>query len=275
MSQFVSIGRFAQLCRLTPRALRLYDELGLLRPARVDEATSYRLYHLDQLDAARRIASLRALGVPLEEIRRSERALTAVLQRHRAALQGQLQVTNERLAEVDRLLREVCMESTTYEVSLRSEVARRVLFVRERVVLPETDGVLRRAMNEVCAFAARANVNVDGAPWCAYEVPDVSDVAPPSADEAVPVDCVVPIATEVSGDDRVRFAVLPACDVAFTRHVGPYSALSEAFQAVARWVADHGFEIDGPLREVYLEHDPGPAERHVVEIVFPVRAASE
>ncbi|HEY6275200.1 MAG TPA: MerR family DNA-binding transcriptional regulator [Streptosporangiaceae bacterium] len=36
--EVLSIGEFARLSRLSPRALRLYDELGLLPPARVDPA---------------------------------------------------------------------------------------------------------------------------------------------------------------------------------------------------------------------------------------------
>jgi protein phosphatase len=38
----MSIGEFARRSRLSPKALRLYDELGLLPPARVDEDSGYR-----------------------------------------------------------------------------------------------------------------------------------------------------------------------------------------------------------------------------------------
>ncbi|MGI5996084.1 MAG: MerR family DNA-binding transcriptional regulator, partial [Saccharomonospora viridis] len=51
----LSIGAFAQACGLTPKALRLYDELGLLTPARVDACTGYRYYERSQLDRARLI----------------------------------------------------------------------------------------------------------------------------------------------------------------------------------------------------------------------------
>jgi protein phosphatase len=40
----LTIGAFAKACRLSPKALRLYDELELLRPARVDPDTGYRYY---------------------------------------------------------------------------------------------------------------------------------------------------------------------------------------------------------------------------------------
>ena len=68
-ADLLTIGRFARLTGLSVGALRHYDELDLLRPARTDPFTSYRLYGRDQLEAARTIVRLRDLEVPLETIR--------------------------------------------------------------------------------------------------------------------------------------------------------------------------------------------------------------
>ncbi|MFE9993717.1 MerR family transcriptional regulator [Streptomyces avermitilis] len=65
----LTIGAFAKACRLSPKALRLYDELDLLRPARVDPDTGYRYYAPEQLERARLVAWLRRLGMPLARIR--------------------------------------------------------------------------------------------------------------------------------------------------------------------------------------------------------------
>ncbi|MFF0728979.1 MerR family transcriptional regulator [Streptomyces sp. NPDC004134] len=65
----LTIGAFARAARLSPKALRLYDELGLLTPARVDPVTGYRLYAPGQLEQARLVAWLRRLGMPLARIR--------------------------------------------------------------------------------------------------------------------------------------------------------------------------------------------------------------
>ncbi|GIF06745.1 MerR family transcriptional regulator [Actinoplanes siamensis] len=64
----LSISEFARITRLSPRALRLYDKFGLLRPAAVDESSGYRSYAEGQLDRARLIAWLRRLGMPLARI---------------------------------------------------------------------------------------------------------------------------------------------------------------------------------------------------------------
>ncbi|WP_406371535.1 MerR family transcriptional regulator [Streptomyces sp. NBC_00647] len=68
--EMLTIGAFARASRLSPKALRLYDELELLRPARVDPETGYRYYAVGQLEQARLVAWLRRLGMPLARIRR-------------------------------------------------------------------------------------------------------------------------------------------------------------------------------------------------------------
>lgn len=63
-----TIGDFARESGLTPKALRLYDDLGLLRPAEVDPGSGYRRYAPAQLAQARLVATLRLVGMPLARI---------------------------------------------------------------------------------------------------------------------------------------------------------------------------------------------------------------
>lgn len=60
----LSIGEFARMSGLTPKALRLYDELDLVAPERVDPFNGYRWYAHEQLDQARLVARLRLIGMP-------------------------------------------------------------------------------------------------------------------------------------------------------------------------------------------------------------------
>ena len=65
----LKIGEFSKLTRLTVKALRFYEEKGLLLPARVDPWTGYRYYDGTQLETAARIKALRQLDFSLEQIR--------------------------------------------------------------------------------------------------------------------------------------------------------------------------------------------------------------
>jgi DNA-binding transcriptional MerR regulator len=85
----MQIGRFARLTGLTVRALRHYDELGLLRPAGVDPESGYRSYEPEQAERAETIRMLRQLEVPLDDIAR-------VLDSDDPALQKRLLVDRQR-----------------------------------------------------------------------------------------------------------------------------------------------------------------------------------
>ncbi|MET9956937.1 MerR family transcriptional regulator [Streptomyces sp. NPDC006339] len=66
----LTIGDFARASRLSAKALRRYDELGLLPPARVDPFTGYRYYTEEQVERARLVGWLRRIGMPLAEVGR-------------------------------------------------------------------------------------------------------------------------------------------------------------------------------------------------------------
>ena len=92
----IGIGQMSRHSGLTVKALRYYDRVGLLRPALVDEATGFRYYSPDQNSAARLVGRLRALDVPLDDIRRcldspdQPELLDEVLRVHRTRLESRV-----------------------------------------------------------------------------------------------------------------------------------------------------------------------------------------
>ena len=63
------VGELARRTGLSVRALHHYDEIGLLEPSLRTEA-GHRLYGGDDVSRLQQIQSLRAMGIPLDEIRR-------------------------------------------------------------------------------------------------------------------------------------------------------------------------------------------------------------
>jgi DNA-binding transcriptional MerR regulator len=101
----LSVGAFARRAGLTAKALRHYDRIGLLEPARVDQ-DGYRWYSPRQLPAARRIAALRAVDVPLDDVRRTladESAVGDVLAVQRRRLEARLARVQRQLHHLDHL----------------------------------------------------------------------------------------------------------------------------------------------------------------------------
>ena len=66
--RLLSIGQLARESGLSASALRFYDREGVLVPADVDPVTGYRRYAVAQVRAARLLASLRRVGMPLPEV---------------------------------------------------------------------------------------------------------------------------------------------------------------------------------------------------------------
>ncbi|MEN3613461.1 MerR family transcriptional regulator [Plantactinospora sp. ZYX-F-223] len=69
--RLLGIGEMARASGLSISALRFYDGAGVLAPASVDPGTGYRRYAQRQLPAARLLAGLRRIGMPLAEITRA------------------------------------------------------------------------------------------------------------------------------------------------------------------------------------------------------------
>lgn len=64
----MTIGSFSMLTGLSIATLRHYDEIALLRPAEVDQQTSYRRYASGQVDVGRRVRLLRAAELSTDQI---------------------------------------------------------------------------------------------------------------------------------------------------------------------------------------------------------------
>lgn len=80
-----TVNKLSKLSGVSPRTLRYYDQIGLLKPLRVLES-GYRVYGGEQVDALQQILFYRELGVGLEAIaelmERGEGERLAALSKH-------------------------------------------------------------------------------------------------------------------------------------------------------------------------------------------------
>jgi DNA polymerase-3 subunit beta len=104
------IGEIARASGLSISALRFYDGAGVLVPAEVDPLTGYRRYSDDQLRAARLVAGLRRVGMPVAGITRAVAelrdppAVRRLLDEHLRRLEDGLADARRELSRVHALL---------------------------------------------------------------------------------------------------------------------------------------------------------------------------
>lgn len=104
VDELIPIGQFSALTWLSPKALRLYHEQGLLEPAEVDPKSGYRYYGPSQISVATRIAILRRAGIALAEIAEFLRVpSTDRVERWAAALDAEVSERRRMLDHIFRL----------------------------------------------------------------------------------------------------------------------------------------------------------------------------
>jgi DNA-binding transcriptional MerR regulator len=182
----ISIGEFARRSRLSLKALRLYDERGVLVPSRVDQASGYRYYDTAQLEEARLVVMLRQLQLPLAAIKEllacdPADAATRVAEHWRHAEAAH----DARRGLADHLVSQLSgKRSVMYEVATREIPERSLLCLKRNVAeqemwafgkefiailrerpLPKIEG---REGAALCIWWGLVNADGDGPiEWCA------------------------------------------------------------------------------------------------------------
>ena len=104
-----TIGEFSRATHLSVKALRHYDEIGLLEPADVDPSSGYRHYQAAQVPSAHLIKRLRDLDMPLQRIRQvlaapDVGARDSAISEHLEQMESTLARTQETVAALRSLL---------------------------------------------------------------------------------------------------------------------------------------------------------------------------
>lgn len=161
--KYLRAGEFGAAARLSPKALRLYAEQGLLVPISVDPATGYRYYAPDQLSRARLIARLRRLGLPLARIgfladlTPQARALEL-----RGWLRTQRKLLDERAAVLESLHWFVDDAELIDAVALRDVPATKVLCRSSRIDSTALPDLIRTAERDIRAHLRACGLPADG-----------------------------------------------------------------------------------------------------------------
>ncbi|KUO18753.1 MerR family transcriptional regulator [Streptomyces dysideae] len=278
----LTIGAFAARARLSAKALRLYDRLGLLAPAYVDEVSGYRYYRAAQTERARLVAMLRQLDMPLARIAEIVEApdgaaaadrLTAYWTDVEARLAGQRTLAEYLRGRLSGRSSEMYGKFVVETVDVPEQV---VITETRHVLAGELPAWIGESLGRL-ASGARECGGITAAPFVAYH----SEV---SLESDGPAESCVPVADEAAArawverqgrarDTKVR--VEPAQRFAYTRITKAQVAhpqIVAAFEAVEQWIAAEGLEYAGPCREVYFaDWEAAGPEDPVCDVAFPVK----
>lgn len=245
-----SIGEFSRINKVTPKALRHYDRLGLLRPAETDPWTGYRYYTAQQLPAIRRILVLKELGFSLGEIREilaDESRYEPLLKEREQALYRTIRESHGRLERVQLQLAQLNNgESMREEITIKSLPEVTVASMRTTVpnydtffkIVPEM-GEYMRSVGAICRV-----------PEYCFTIFHNDEYR----EEDIDVEICEAVVEPKSDSDRVTFKQVPSVEnAACVFHRGPYSILGESYNRLFSWIEEQGYAASGHPRESYID----------------------
>ncbi len=265
-----AIGEFARLSRVTVKALRYWDEAGLLKPARVDRTTGYRYYTAEQLSRLNRILVLKELGFTLEQIGKMVEAgisgaeLKGMLRMRQMEQQLKIQEEASRLAAIQQMIEEIQNEGMPLDVVVKESTPKYVVSTRGNLKsYPEISRLYPVVYSQLGAKA------FGGVPIAIWHSPDMNDEI--DAEAGVLFD--EPLA--VTG--ALQCYRMEPVEVASYIHQGSFIQFKGIYDRLMRWLEASQWEPAGPCREIYLKIG-NPVrqddESYVTEIQVPVRKAA-
>ncbi len=259
----LTIGEFSRLCRVSPRMLRHYDALGLLRPAVVGE-NGYRYYRQEQLSCLLKIQRLQKYGFRLSEVGEllalSDEELLPLLRRRRLDAHYELCQMRENLRELEAdILRMegIPMQESKYHVILMPDPEQTVFGIRRTVPVTKFHDLYQELFQEL----ARLGLKQAGPIQMLYHGQEF---------DRENADVEVQAVVESSAPATTRKPAYETC--AAVLHKGPYEGLPGAYEALTTWMAHHPeYRICGPAIDRYLnDPDITPSDELETGILFPV-----
>lgn len=248
----LKIGEFSRLMQTTVKTLRHYEQIGLLLPDEVDEATGYRYYRMEQMQRLNAIKDLKSLGFSLDEIKDIYDDDTHT---------PSLEILEAKIDDCRRQLRE--LEQRRLRLAVLADSRKQLLIMEKFSIqsLPEIIVASHREVVENYDAIGAMCVNVIGP-----EMQRLGCKCPPSGycftiehdKEYKPKDIDIEYCEQVeeAGEDSaiITFKRLPAVPTALCmKHVGPYDRFYQSYVELFKYAEEQGYQIAGAPRTCYID----------------------
>jgi effector-binding domain-containing protein/DNA-binding transcriptional MerR regulator len=272
----IPIGRFSLITRLSQKALRFYDERGLLVPQVKDLCTGYRYYTMAQISRGVSIKTLCTLGFSPAEISELLTAkeghdadtIRALFGRRRQEIRSEV----SRLQQIEAILADDDASLELIYMSLNEPIVKEV--PPQRIVGKKGTGpygeTISRLMPALCSqiFSPenqRNGLKVTGPFMTLYHDNEYRE-------KDATMECAAPVTGRiVLTDPDMEVRTIPGGKCLSLIHKGPYSDLQAAWSRIGAYAEEKGFVTSGACREIYLTDPNVVAESELLtELQIPI-----
>ena len=270
------IGEFSKITSLTVKALRYYDEQGMLIPsARSD--SDYRLYDVADYEKAQLIILLKKLGFSISEMKdmltncESREDISFYLAEKKSFIKDKIQKEKMLIKEIEKNLLQKEKEDNVlnlahrrkmYKIEIKEIPSMTVASIRFKGKYSDVGKHIGKIYQVVKDKACGAPLNL----YYDNEFQEEADI-----------ELCLPIKGTISESAGISVKVLPAMKAITTVHTGDYQKLNEAYKAILDYAKENEFELLTPSREVYQKGPgmifKGNPDKYVTEILVPYQEA--
>ena len=248
----LKIGEFSRLMQVTVKALRHYEQKGLLIPEEVDPWTGYRYYSISQMTKLNSIRQLQRLGFSLEEIKDlfegeshvpSIEQLTMKIEETEKLLQ-QLLTRRSQLQEwVDSRKKVKTMEK--FSIQSLPEV----IVASHREVIADYSALGMLCYNVIGPEMQRLGCKCPPPGYC-FTIEHQQEYTPTNIDIEY-CEQVEEMGTDSSIIQFKRLLEVPKA--LCMKHYGPYERFYESFTEAFAYLEEKGYKIAGHPRTCYID----------------------
>lgn len=265
------IGDFSKLIRVSVRMLRYYDEVGLFKPAKIDDFTGYRYYSAKQISDINLIVSLRDMSFNVADIaifmkEKSDEKLEDILKVKSEEIKNNIRAEEIRLEKINSAIKDMKKErvNMSYNVTLKSIPSYKVISLRDAIPAYNAEGILWERLGK---YAISKNVPCNAIAYATYHDEDHKE-------GEVDVEVVMGVDKLMENENEFIFKETEVVKQAVSILVpGDYSNLAPAYNFLGNWIEENGYSIVGNPRQVAIK---GPwnernTEDYLSEIQIPVK----
>ena len=266
------IGEFSKLTQVTVRMLRYYDEMGLLKPARTDAMTGYRMYSAQQIPVLNKIIYLRDSGFNVAEIaealkKEDSGTVISLLDNKYAEIIENIESEKEKLKRIELARKELSGGDSGmhYQVQIKSVPAFQVLSLRRMLPDYYAEGLL---WEELSAFVRQEQIAVSNQSFSIYHDAEYKEKD---------VDVELCVLVEKSGKDRQGFSYRltePVPVMASTMVYGSFSNIGKVYRDFAGWLQGNSQYQMGDTSRQIVHRGPWNEEspsQYLTEIQIPLK----
>ena len=151
----------------------------------------------------------------------------------------------------------------SYQCEVKEQPAQKTLSIRTRAAVQDLPRLLEEGFGAIAQYLGKLGEQPSGPPFAAYYNMDMDNLD---------VEFGFPVARPLPGQDEIKAGEIPEGRVAACLYTGPYSEMEPAYDALAKWVEDNGYETTGVTYELYL-NDPRESPPAQTQIIFPLKNA--